>query len=524
MDKATVNSSLKRNIKNGNQYNEYFEDTPCTSSYLGESNTDFTLEQMKLWANKYAYQTKAIAEVLKGATLKETVDNIYQFLYNHFQYEIDGADQMLKSPACAWKTRSDGMDCKSFSLICQTILQNLGISSSFRKVKQASLSPNYWTHVYVVIPTNQSTKKLSNGYLIVDATIFPNKEVAYTQKKDLKMDVKLKHWGLNAGVTTEQNELTQAVAKFQSFLDLAESKGATREQTQSILNKLQVSLENGVDPLMSDIFPVSSLGAGEDDATTSDGGGFVDSIDWGELASDMFDSNFFGDTFGAIFANGFNLSCWNSTFTPAKVTAEVSKVHVPYFNNQLTAVRNSKTTAQLTSTLNALLRSVGICHTMYTKYLVNGANWEKCSQEAIDIYVQLMNGLKGQTDVMLDIIKSNYDITISTSAPVPAQFVFPASMTNYGQDFSWSEAQWGNATYQTVVFNEDINSNPVNPSPIDNNNPTEDTDNPIDTDGVIISPNQPKTASFSYVAGGLLLAVALGTIAYNQKNKKNEKK
>lgn len=197
--RAAINKSLQRNILDGSKFNKYFENVGCQSTYLGYDDTDFTLKSMKDWSVKYQYQTEKISRLLKGATIGQTVANIHSFLYNFIQYDIDGADQMLTSPACAWSSRKQGIDCKSYSIFASTILLNLGIKHSFRKIKQPNLKPKYWSHVYVVIPENQNTVS-KGGYYIVDATIKPNIEVPKIDKKDLDMSdkVKLRHYGLNA--------------------------------------------------------------------------------------------------------------------------------------------------------------------------------------------------------------------------------------------------------------------------------------------------------------------------------------
>lgn len=195
----TIDQLLYRPIKSGSQYNaliptynktEYSFDPNAKSI-----NTYDTLKYMSDWANKYAYQMQKIAPTLLGRTIPETVNNIYQFLYWHFQYKLDGQTQNLYAPSAAWYFRNIGFDCKTYSLLASTILLNLKIPHAFRMVQQKGIMPGEWSHVYVVVKAN-------NTEYVIDATKTPNKEVSYTKKYDLDM-----HKGLAVPYTGTSNGL-----------------------------------------------------------------------------------------------------------------------------------------------------------------------------------------------------------------------------------------------------------------------------------------------------------------------------
>lgn len=188
----SINNELHRDIKDGSQFNKYFEKVSGNVTFEKNGDTTEVLHVMHKDALKFAYQTKKIAQILKGNTVEQTVDNIYNFLYNHVQYNIDGINQNLRSPASSWQERKTGIDCKSYSIFASTILLNLGIEHSFRKVKQKYYQPKYWTHVYVVVKTN-------NGQFVIDPTVKVNEEVPIVKKKDIKVS-KLPIYTLNAGV------------------------------------------------------------------------------------------------------------------------------------------------------------------------------------------------------------------------------------------------------------------------------------------------------------------------------------
>jgi len=62
----------------------------------------------------------------------------------------------------------------------------------------------------------------------------------------------------------------------------------------------------------------------------------------------MLPSDFFGSTFGAIFANGFDLSCWNASYSESKAQADLS-IDLPYLMNEYAGLGDGVTTAKLPS-------------------------------------------------------------------------------------------------------------------------------------------------------------------------------
>ena len=91
-DVERVNKALYRPIQSGAAYNGLI---PAWNKVVVDldkesdnHNTFDTLRFMDQWSRKYAFQMKRIAPLLQGANLQETVNNIYKFLYNHFQYKL----------------------------------------------------------------------------------------------------------------------------------------------------------------------------------------------------------------------------------------------------------------------------------------------------------------------------------------------------------------------------------------------------------------------------------------------------
>lgn len=185
---------LKRNLLPGKKFDSLFPPSTCKVEFLGTGLTDFTIDQMEDWVLDNYQEAKKVAKELQQSSLSETCKKIHWFLFNHFQYNADLADQYLRAPACAWHSRHEGMDCKSFSIVASCILLNLDVLHYIRKIKQLNENPNDYTHVYVIVPKDQVNGNLEKGYYTIDGTLANTAEPFFTEKSDLKMS--LQHYGL----------------------------------------------------------------------------------------------------------------------------------------------------------------------------------------------------------------------------------------------------------------------------------------------------------------------------------------
>ncbi len=179
-----INAELHRKIKSGKQYDRYMPYSDCSSVKLAEGNTKVAIDNMVMWSNKYAQHTKNLSVLFASDNLQNTCEAIHTFLYHHFQYKIDGFKQNLRSPACSWVSRKEGIDCKSYSIFASTILTNLGVKHYFRRIKQDADSG--FTHVYVIIPKNQENPTdLLSGYFCIDGTLPFESEPLFYENDDV---------------------------------------------------------------------------------------------------------------------------------------------------------------------------------------------------------------------------------------------------------------------------------------------------------------------------------------------------
>jgi len=182
---SDVDAFLFRNIHSGEKFEKLIPKSKCQKINAGTGDTDHSIEKM---IESYSWQMEQVAAVLQKSSLEKTVGNIYNFCYNYFQYKADKAEQMLRSPACSWKERYIGIDCKSYSIVASSLLTEMDIVHYIRKVKQNGIAPNEWTHVYVIVPADQTKGTLNQGYYVIDGTTHDNNEVAFIVTKDAFMD------------------------------------------------------------------------------------------------------------------------------------------------------------------------------------------------------------------------------------------------------------------------------------------------------------------------------------------------
>ena len=184
-----------RPIKNGKEYDILFPKPNVEDKIIIEDGeVDQTVDLMKKVVWKYIDDTKKIAKVLKGNTVAQSCDNVWDFLYNHIQYRLDKAGlEQLRRPARSWYERNEGIDCDCFSIFASSILTNMGIQHSFRIAKY---NRDVFQHVYVIVPIG---KKLH----IIDPVLSKkNHEKIYTQKKDFIMSLE----GINVAVLSGESD------------------------------------------------------------------------------------------------------------------------------------------------------------------------------------------------------------------------------------------------------------------------------------------------------------------------------
>lgn len=142
-------------------------------------------------AKRTRWQTRRLAERLKGSSIEETLRNDSNFILNYIRYTKDDADhEQIRSPR---RLIHEGQgDCDCFAVTLATLLLNQGINFRFR-IAQYPSSGGEWSHIYLVVPKNQrSSASLSKrqDYTVLDpVTNLHDHEVAFSRKRDYTMSL-----------------------------------------------------------------------------------------------------------------------------------------------------------------------------------------------------------------------------------------------------------------------------------------------------------------------------------------------
>lgn len=236
---SNFNTLLHRKIKDGLEFNDYFPVVRNSQTNLGFGDTHHSVKRMREMVLQFHSQTAKIAPLLLRPTLKQTTQAIYEFLYNHIQYKQDNTLQQLRTPANSWLNRATGLDCKSFSIFASCILTSLGYKHYIRQIKQPTFKPTRYTHVYIVVPYNQITGKLTDGYYVIDATVKNNREPLFIKADDTFMD-KLPHVGLNGAKKTPKTKAKKksvATKAIKKKKPVATKKATTKTKKSNTVRK-----------------------------------------------------------------------------------------------------------------------------------------------------------------------------------------------------------------------------------------------------------------------------------------------
>jgi len=190
-------ADYQREINPTTEFDKLFPKANGKSTILHkDGNLRDTVKAMADMINKYSYQTAKLASVLaeesgynKTKDVKALCRSIWNFVYNHIQYQLDEPGQeQLRQPSRSWADRFTGVDCDCYSLFIGCILTNLNVPFRLRVTRYTG----DWQHVYIVVDDHSKGEKY-----VIDCVLDRfNKEKPYGVNGDFspsgKMDTHIK--------------------------------------------------------------------------------------------------------------------------------------------------------------------------------------------------------------------------------------------------------------------------------------------------------------------------------------------
>ena len=139
---------------------------------IPDATVNDTVSFMHKVAKTYSPDTSELAKTLKRDNLKDTIQAIFDFVYEHIQYVPDNKlKEQVRRPL---RTLYDQKgDCDCYATLIGSILTNLNIPFKFRIA--AYNGKPYYQHVYVIVP-------YSGGYYVCDPVL----DTCFTEKTPSK--------------------------------------------------------------------------------------------------------------------------------------------------------------------------------------------------------------------------------------------------------------------------------------------------------------------------------------------------
>ncbi|MCC7303477.1 MAG: hypothetical protein IT233_12630 [Bacteroidia bacterium] len=238
----------KRHIKPGIQYDSLFPKAEMEEiTVQRNANVGHTVRFIPKVVSETLFHTAGISRLLKGNSIKETCQRIWDFVYTHINYrkDEDGKEQ-VRSPARAWHDRHQGVDCDCYTVFISSILSNLRVPHFLRIVKY---SGNNFSHIYPVV-------SLLGETIILDCVVDRfNYEEPFTQKKDFTMDLNYlngvpeKSLNIDAEMFDDgQSDLGKLADLFKKKKPASTSTTSKKESKVKTFLKKAVNVVNKVNP------------------------------------------------------------------------------------------------------------------------------------------------------------------------------------------------------------------------------------------------------------------------------------
>jgi len=209
----------KRKIRSGKEFDHLFDAPTMRAIDMGNNPVlENVYEVIPAIVRDYKHEASAIADKLYSRNTGEFAKNIWEFLFNHIQYDYDefGREQ-FRTPARSWADRYSGIDCDCFTIFASLILSNKGVPHCIRITKYDN-NPK-WQHIYVIVPdpNKEFSQHNPKTYFVIDAVIHKfntekvfSEQKTFTMKENLGIVTEVLH-GLNSAETDVVSDILNGV-------------------------------------------------------------------------------------------------------------------------------------------------------------------------------------------------------------------------------------------------------------------------------------------------------------------------
>jgi len=186
-----VVASHVRKLKAGTEFANLFPKPEGTDPIV---NKDATVHDTLRFVRKVVLDTlpdtAKVAPLLKRNTPVATMNAVFNFFYQHYQYKLDayGIEQ-VRRPARAWQDRKTGIDCDCFATSVSSVLTNLRVPH-YLKIIAINGRANY-QHIYVVVPKYEGADiNKRSSYWVIDPVLnnFDEEAPTITKTDYLQME------------------------------------------------------------------------------------------------------------------------------------------------------------------------------------------------------------------------------------------------------------------------------------------------------------------------------------------------
>lgn len=156
-------SARDRQIKDGSKYDALFPKPENKTTLLQRNGeVEDTVKKMQQIVVDYSWQVRELCKKLKAPTVRQSVKNVFDFVYNYIKYQVEDGEK-LRTPAYSWyegqilkrQNPTDekiGVDCDCMSIFCGSCFREMKIPFAFRVTGYADrlgLCHGY-QHVYAI--------------------------------------------------------------------------------------------------------------------------------------------------------------------------------------------------------------------------------------------------------------------------------------------------------------------------------------------------------------------------------------